>query len=141
MRLKPMRLKLMRLACLLSFLVLAGATWPAGAAEPFPFGTELALDAKPAAGSKRLPMIQIEDDGTAAIDLWCGSVRAQVAVGDDGTIAITLGARDNAQCTPDRIAGDDDLLDMLVHMTNWRHQGDAIELSGAATLRFHQMTN
>jgi heat shock protein HslJ len=106
----------------------------------FPFGSELLLDGKPLRGTKRLPSLSIEQDGAAAIDLWCGSVRAQATVGN-GTITIAPGVRDNAQCDPDRIAGDDDLLDMLVHMTNWRRRGDVVEFSGPATLRFHLMTN
>jgi hypothetical protein len=131
----------MRFVCLLSCLLVLAAASVAKAAEPFPFGTELMLDSKPETGSKRLPMIQIEDDGSALIDLWCGSIRAQVTVGDDGSLAITPGARDNGQCSHDRVAGDDDLLDMIVHMTKWRWKGEMIELSGDVTMRFHQMTN
>src|SRR5579862_4197399 len=106
----------------------------------FPFGRELMLDGKPMRGTKRVPSLSIEQDGMAAIDLWCGSLRGRADVGN-GTIAITPGERDNAQCGADRIAGDDDLLDMLLHMTNWRRRGDVIELSGATTLRFRLMTN
>jgi heat shock protein HslJ len=121
--------------------VFASTPLSAMAAETaFPFGRELMLDGKPTRGTKRLPSLSIEQDGTAAIDLWCGSLRGRADVGN-GTIAITPGERDNAQCAPDRIAGDDDLLDMLVHMTNWRRRGDVIELSGAAVLRFRLMTN
>jgi heat shock protein HslJ len=128
-------------ACWLVAAVFAGIPLAAGAAETaFPFGSELLLDGKPMRGTKRLPSLSIEQDGTAAIDLWCGSLRGRADVGN-GTIAITPGDRDNAQCTPDRIAGDDDLLDMLVHMTNWRRRGDTVELSGPVTLRFHVMTN
>lgn len=128
-------------ACWLVVAVLANSPLAAIAAETaFPFGRELLLDGKPMRGTKRLPSLSIEQDGTVAIDLWCGSVRGRADVGN-GTIAITLGERDNAQCDPERIAGDDDLLDMLVHMTNWRRRGDAVELSGPATLRFHLMTN
>jgi hypothetical protein len=128
-------------ACVLAVLAIAAAIRPVRAGEPFPFGSELMLDTTPAPGSKRLPMIEIEDDGSAAIDLWCGSLRAQATVSDDGAIAITPGPRDNAQCTPDRVAGDDDLLDRIVHMTKWQWKGDVIELSGDVTMRFHQMTN
>jgi heat shock protein HslJ len=133
---------LRRLAsCWLVVTVLAISPFAALAAEPaFPFGNELMLDGKPIRGTKRLPSLSIERDGTIAIDLWCGSLRGRADVGN-GTIAITPGERDNAQCAPDRIAGDDDLLDMLVRMTNWRRRGDVIELSGAATLRFRLMTN
>jgi hypothetical protein len=119
--------------------VLASNPLAAMAAETtFPFGRELMLDGKPMRGTKRLPSLSVEQDGTAAIDLWCGSLRGRADIGN-GTIAITPGERDNAQCDPDRVAGD--LLDMLVHMTNWRRRGDTVEFSGPATLRFHLMTN
>jgi META domain len=128
-------------ACWLVVAVLASIPPGARAAETvFPFGRELVLDGKPMRGTKRLPSLSIEQDGAAAIDLWCGSLRGRADVGN-GTIAITPGERDNAQCTADRIAGDDDLLDMLLHMTNWRRRGDIVEFSGAASLRFRLMTN
>src|SRR4029077_21159180 len=51
--------------------VLAFGPLPAIGAEPvFPFGSELLLDEKPMRGTKRLPSLSIERDGTAAIDLW-----------------------------------------------------------------------
>jgi heat shock protein HslJ len=128
-------------ACGLVAAVLAlGALAAAAAETAFPFGRDLMLDGKTTRGHKRLPSIAIEQDGSAAIELWCGSLRAQAAVGN-GTITITPGARDNAQCDPERIAGDDDLLDMIVHMTKWRRSGDTVEFSGPSTLRFHLMTN
>jgi len=125
---------------LIAVIFAIGAPAAHAAETAFPFGSELLLDGKPMRGTKRLPSLSIEQDGTAAIDLWCGSVRAQATVGN-GTITIAPSARDNAQCDPERIAGDDDLLDMLVHMTNWRRHGDTVEFSGPATLRFHLMTN
>jgi heat shock protein HslJ len=129
------------ITCWLAVTVHAISPLAALAAEPaFPFGSELMFDGKPMRGTKRLPSLSIERDGTAAIDLWCGSLRGRADIGN-GTIAIIPGERDNAQCAPDRIAGDDDLVDVLVHMTNWRRRGDVIELSGATTLRFRLMTN
>jgi hypothetical protein len=130
----------MRAVFRLAVPLLAALIFPARASEPFPFGSELMLEGNPTPQQKRLPMIEIEEDGAATLDLWCGSVSAEASVGD-GTIAITPGARDNAPCNPDRVAGDDDLLDMLVHMTKWRRNGDLIEFSGAATLRYRMMTN
>jgi META domain len=128
-------------ACWFAVTLFATGPFPAAAADAgFPFGSELVLDGKPVRGTKRLPMIAIEQNGAASIDLWCGSLTAQAAIGN-GTITITPGTRDNGQCPPDRIASDDDLLDMLVHMTGWRRRGDAVEFSGAATLRYHLMTN
>jgi heat shock protein HslJ len=127
--------------CWLVVAIFASSPLAAIAAETaFPFGRELMLDGKPMRGTKCLPSLSIEQDGTAAIDLWCGSLRGRADVGN-GTIVIAPGERDNAQCDPDRVAGDDDLLDMLVHMTSWRRRGDTVEFSGPATLRFHLMTN
>jgi len=36
--------------------------------NPFPFGVELMLDVEPLYGSKRIPMIEIENDGATTID-------------------------------------------------------------------------
>ncbi len=71
----------------LAMLVAVAAVWPAHASEPFPFGSELMLDTAPMHGSKRIPMLEIEDNGTASIDLWCASVKAQATVND---AAITI---------------------------------------------------
>ena len=121
------------------------------AGEPFPYGSELILDAAPMPGSKRIPMLEIEDDGTASIDLWCTSLHAQATVTDD-TITIVPGqpaslipgqsAGDaQAHCDPDRQASDATLLAALAHVTAWRRSGDLVELSGPTTLRYRLMTN
>src|SRR5580700_5131759 len=103
--------------CVLVAAVLLGPLGAAGAAEnAFPFGTELMLDVEPLYGSKRVPMLQIDDNGTAAIDLWCSSVHASAT-------------------------GDETLLTTLSQVTNWRRDGDVIELIGPTTLRFRAMTN
>jgi META domain len=112
----------------------------AQASEPFPFGSELMLDAAPMRGSKRVPIIEIEDNGSASIDLWCASVKAQATVGD-AAITIVPGAAQPAQCDPDRQARDVDLLAALTQVTGWRWRGEAIELTGATPLRFRRMGN
>ncbi len=102
-------------------------------------------------GSKRIPMLEIEDDGTTSIDLWCTSLHAQATVTDD-TIAIVPGqpaglipgqpAGDTpAPCDPDRQASDATLLAALAQVTAWRRSGDLVELSGPTTLRYRLMTN
>jgi hypothetical protein len=135
----------MRSACVIALLFLAAVVRLAGAAETsFPFGNELIHDDWPVPGKKTMPMIQIEDDGPTTIDLFCGHVHAQSSVGDDGTIAIRMVSRDESQCDPQQIEGDDDLLDMLLHFTNWRRTGDVIEFSGPGVdnkLRYYLMTN
>lgn len=114
---------------------------PATAAGQFPFGSELVLDAAPMQGTKRMPMIEIDDDGATSIDLWCTSVQAQATVGTDGTITIVPGASQPAQCTPERESLDQTLVAALAGATSWRRNGDLIELSGSTTLRFRLMTN
>jgi hypothetical protein len=106
----------------------------------FPFGTELMLDVEPLYGSKRIPMIEIDDDGTATIDLWCASVHASATVGES-SITIVAEPAQEAQCTPERQTGDQDLLTALSQVTSWRRDGDVIELVGPTTLRFRAMTN
>ena len=127
--------------CVLVFVVLLGPPGRASAVEnAFPFGTELMLDVEPLYGSKRIPMLQIEDNGTAAIDLWCSSAHASAAVGET-SITIVAEPAEPAQCTPERQSGDETLLAALSQVTNWRRDGDVIELIGPTTLRFRAMTN
>ena len=106
----------------------------------FPFDREMILEAAPMPGSKRVPILEIDANGAASIDLWCASLHAQASVGAD-TISIVPGPAQPVQCAPDRQSGDENLLAALVQATNWRRQGDVIELIGATTLRFHLMTN
>jgi hypothetical protein len=127
--------------CCFAFTVLAAALVPAGASETsFPFGRELLLDAAPLPGSRRVPMIEIEEDGSASIYLWCASVRGSASVGDD-TISITPTTPLPSHCTPDQISRDAALLVQLSQMTGWHRQADEIDLTGVATLRFRLMTN
>jgi hypothetical protein len=127
--------------CVLVAVVLLGLPGLARAADnAFPFGTELMLDVEPLYGSKRVPMLQIDDDGTAAIDLWCASVHASATVGEN-SITIVAEPAGPAQCSPERQSGDETLLAALSQVTNWRRDGDVIELIGPTTLRFRAMTN
>lgn len=115
--------------------------WPARAAHSdFPFGSELMLDAAPLYGSKRVPMIEIDEDGSATIDLWCASVHGEATVGD-ASITIVAEPSAGAQCTPERQGGDQDLLTALTQVTGWRRDGDVIDFAGPTPLRFRLMTN
>ena len=127
------------------FTVLLAGPLPAAfgaraAEQAFPFGSDLILDSDPLYGSKRIPMIEIDDDGVAAIDLWCASVHGQATVGAN-SITIVAEPADEAQCSPERQAGDQNLLTALSQATNWRRDGETVEFSGATTLRFRLMTN
>jgi heat shock protein HslJ len=128
-------------ACCVIFLATAGSVWPATASEQgFPFGRELMLDVAPMRGSKRVPILEIEQDGAASLDLWCNSVRGKANVGDD-SITIVPDTAPPAQCAPERQSNDENLLSALSQVTNWRRSGEVIELTGATTLRFRLMTN
>lgn len=129
-----------RLACCL-LVVIVGSFGTAMASDRgFPFGHELMLDATPMRGSRRVPTLEIDNNGAASIDLWCARLRGQASVGAD-TISIVPGPLEPTQCAADRQKGDERLLAALVQTTNWRRDGDVIELIGATTLRFHLLTN
>jgi hypothetical protein len=133
-----------RSACALALLFLAATMFGARSGEPFPFGTELMLDVPPLHGIKRIPMIEIEEDGAASIDLWCTSLRAQATLdGDSITIVPSEAQNDTSggQCEADQQASDAEILSALRGATNWRRAGEVVELSGPATLRFRLMTN
>ncbi|HZP70985.1 MAG TPA: hypothetical protein VFB29_13665 [Pseudolabrys sp.] len=118
------------------------------AAEPFPFGQELLLDAEPMRPGKRMPILTVESNGNARIDLWCRTVPARVEITD---MAIRIEAaplpeelpamQSAGQCTPERIKADDDMLASIVQVTEWRRDGDAILLVGSVTMKFRPATN
>lgn len=125
------------LVCLLVF----GLALPAAASERgFPFDRELMLDVAPMPGSKRVPIIEIDANGAASIDLWCAKLRGQASVGED-SISIVPGPMEPKPCPADRQSGDENLLAALAQVTNWKRSGNVIELRGATTLRFRLMTN
>jgi len=130
----------MRFACGLFAFAFAMAAAAAPASEPFPFSTALMLDTAPMRGSKRIPMIEIQENGMASIDLWCASARAQATVGDN-SITIAPGDLQSPQCDPERQSRDEKFLAALAQVTNWRRNGELIELLGATPLRFRLMTN
>jgi len=130
-----------RFACSLVCVLVLGSNLAAVASESaFPFDRELMLDVSPMRGSKRVPILQIGENGAASIDLWCASARAQANISAD-TITIVPGEVQAAQCAPDRQSGDENLLAALAQVTSWRRRGDVIELVGSRTLRFRLMTN
>jgi heat shock protein HslJ len=111
------------------------------AAQPeFPFGSELMLDVKPMKGSKRVPMLEIDQKGLAEIDLWCNSVKGQLVVAGD-TITIITGEKTARSCPPERTQADDDVLGALNEVTSWRREGDILVLIGTRTMRFRLQTN
>jgi heat shock protein HslJ len=109
-------------------------------AQTFPFGSELVLDANPMRGSKKIPILEIGQDGTADIDLWCNTVKAQLVVAAN-TVTIITGEVSARQCPPDRARADTELLTALNEVTNWRMDHEALVFTGGRTLRFRMQTN
>jgi heat shock protein HslJ len=134
------RLKLVRgIAVALLMLVPVSAI----AAEAFPFDREMLLDAPQMGRVKHMPMLIVEPNGNATIQLWCKDMTGHADISGD-TIRIEAGPLPdalpammvNGQCTPDRMQADADMLAALTQMTTWSHAGDRLVLSGTTTLRF-----
>jgi heat shock protein HslJ len=128
-------------ACCIVLAGLAVSLMSAAANEAaFPFGSALFLDSAPLPGSRRIPMIEIQENGTAAFNLWCANVSGSANVAAD-TITITPTKALSVQCTPDRLTRDTSLLTALMQVTNWQRHGDVIDLIGTTNLRFRMATN
>ena len=116
------------------------ASVPARAAEEFPFGLEMTLDAAPQPGSKRVPNLEIGDAGETRVELWCKGGKGQFSVAGN-TVVFVAGSMDERNCPPARAQQDDELLAALGEATTWKRQGDAITFIGAKPLRFRLNTN
>jgi hypothetical protein len=121
-------------------LIASFAHGAAVAEEGFPFGMEMTLDAMPQPGSKRVPDLDIGDNGATVLELWCKGGKGQFSVAGSSVIFI-MGAIDDRNCAPGRAQADDDLIATLSAATNWKRQGDSIFFMGPKTLRFRLNTN
>ena len=110
------------------------------AAEQFPFGLEMTLDAPPQPGSKRIPKLEIGDRGEVRLELWCKGGAGQFSVAGN-TVIFVPGAMDNRTCSPAQVQIDDALLAELTDATTWARKGDYVTFTGRTTLRFHLNTN
>ena len=123
----------------LSFLI-CGAAVPA---DQFPFDRELLLDAAPMRPGKRMPIITVETNGNATIDLWCKTVSARLEI-SDAAVKIEAGPLPEGlpevmsawQCTPERIKADEELLANFTQITAWHRQNGGIVLVGPIPLKF-----
>jgi heat shock protein HslJ len=131
-----------RVGCALALGLVFYIAWVIrpSANEEFPFGRELLLDTRPMKGSKRIPGLEIDVDGTAAIDLWCNTLQGRAVVSADA-ITISTGDKTDRPCAPDRVQADDDLAAALTHVTHWRWEGESLVMDGPKELRFRLHTN
>ncbi len=116
---------------------------PTVAAEQFPFDQDLLLDAAPMRPGKRMPMLKVEPNGNAQIDLWCRTVPAHIEV-SDMAIKVEAGPlpdgmpemMSSGQCTPERMQADEEMFATLNQITGWRREGEGIVLDGPKSLKF-----
>lgn len=112
----------------------------ARAEEGFPFGTEMTLEAAPQPGSKRIPNIEIGDNGEVVLELWCKGGKGQFSVAGN-TVIFVPGAIQDRSCPPAKAQADDDLVTALAAVETWKRQGDMLTLIGPKPLRFRTNGN
>ena len=113
---------------------------PVRADDGFPFGSEMTLDADRQRGSKRIPNLEIGDNGEVILELWCKGGKGQFSVAGN-TMVFVAGALENRTCPPDRAQQDDELIAALTEAGTWKRQGDFVSFVGTKTLRFRINTN
>jgi len=128
------------LLLLTTILLTCVSAIPARAEDGFPFGMEMTLDALPQPGSKRIPDLEIGDNGEVVLELWCKGGRGQFSVAGN-TVIFVAGPMEDRACPPARAQADDELVAALTESTTWRRQGDAVSFVGSKTLRFRLNTN
>jgi len=129
----------LKLVAAISLFAALLSTAPARAQE-FPFGLEMTLEAARMPGSKRVPSLEIGDNGEVVLELWCKGGKGQFSVAGN-TIVFVPGPMENRSCPPDRAQADDDLIAALGDAATWRRQGDFVTLVGSKQLRFRINTN
>jgi heat shock protein HslJ len=125
-----------------ALIVVAGVIGyvPAYADSGFPFGFEMTLDTAPQPGSKRMPTLEIGDNGEATFELWCKNGKGQFSVAGNTVVFVPGQMQENA-CAPGRAEADDQLLSALSEATTWKRQGDSVFFIGAKSLHFQINTN
>ena len=113
---------------------------PACAQDGFPFGFEMTLDAARQPGSKRVPTMEIGDNGEATFELWCKGGKGQFSVAGN-TVIFVAGPLEDRACPPAKALADDELVAALSEAATWARQGDLISFIGTKLLRFRLLTN
>lgn len=129
-----------RRAASAALAVAAFASVPAYADDGFPFGFEMTLDAARQPGSKRIPTLEIGDNGEATLDLWCKSGKGQFSVAGN-TVIFVPGQLQDRDCPPARAQADDELVAALSEAATWKRRGDLVSFIGTKPLRFRINTN
>jgi hypothetical protein len=130
----------LKLTAAAAVLAVIFAAIPAHTEEGFPFGFEMRLETAPQPGSKRIPTLEIGDNGEATLDLWCKAGKGQFSVAGN-TVIFVPGPMQDRSCPPARAQADDDLVAALGEAATWKRQGDLVSFIGARPLRFRINTN
>ena len=113
---------------------------PSRAESGFPFGMEMTLIASPQPGSKRIPDLDIGDNGEVVLELWCKGGKGQFSVAGD-TVIFVPGPLEDRACPLAKAQADDELVAALSEATTWSRQGDFVSFVGTRTLNFRINTN
>src|SRR6201986_2479617 len=103
-------------AVALASAIAAFATVSAYADSEFPFGFEMTLDTAPQPGSKRMPTLEIGDNGEATLDLWCKGGKGQFSVAGN-TVIFVAGQIEDRGCPANKAQLDDELVAALTEAT------------------------
>lgn len=133
-------MSVVRQAAIALVVAAASNTGPARADAAFPFGMAMTLDVARQPGSKRLPNLEIGDNGEAVLELWCKGGRGQFSVAGN-TVIFVAGPIEDRACPPAKAQADDDLVAALSEAASWNRQGDFVSFIGTKTLRFRLDTN
>jgi hypothetical protein len=125
-------------AALVFVTALQAAT--ARAEDGFPFGFEMTLDVARQPGSKRIPNLEIGDNGEVVLELWCKGGKGQFSVAGNTVIFVAAPLEDRG-CPPARAQADDELVAALSEAATWKRQGDSVSFVGTKSLRFRINTN
>src|ERR1700749_2215268 len=120
-----------------SLILLASiaAVGEARAETGFPFGMEMTLDALPQRGSKRVPDLDIGDNGEVVLELWCKGGKGQFSVAGNTVIFVATQSEDRPR-PPAKTEPDDDVVAALTEASTWKRQGDTVSFIGSRTLKF-----
>jgi hypothetical protein len=129
-----------RSAIALVLVAAAFHSFPVRAQDEFPFGMAMTLDAARQPGSKRVPNMEIGDNGEAVLELWCKGGKGQFSVAGN-TVIFVAGQIEDRACPPAKAQADDELIAALSAAGTWKRQGDFVSFIGPMTLRFLLDTN
>jgi hypothetical protein len=124
----------------LILLASAAMTGQAKAETGFPFGLEMTLITPPQPGSKRIPDLDIGDNGEVVLELWCKGGKGQFSVAGN-TVIFVPGRLEDRACSPTNAQADDELVAALSEATTWSREGDYVSFVGTRTLKFRINTN